>query len=29
MPEAHYLRQAGDRIESLLTELRSVTDPIV
>jgi len=29
MPEAHYLRQAGDRIESLLTELRSVADPIV
>ncbi len=29
MPEAHYLRQAGDRIESLLTDLRSVADPIV
>lgn len=29
MPEAHYLRQAGDRIEALLTELRSVADPVV
>jgi len=29
MPEAHYLRQAGDRIEALLTELRSVADPVI
>ncbi len=29
MSEAHYLRQAGDRIEALLTELRSVADPVI
>jgi len=29
MPEAHYLRQAGDQIEALLTELRSVSDPVI
>lgn len=29
MPEAQYLRQAGERIEALLAELRSVDDPRV
>lgn len=29
MPEAQFLRQAGDQIEALLTELRSVADPVI
>ncbi len=29
MPEAHQLRQAGDQIEALLNELRSVSDSVV